>query len=105
MPETLPRAARHHGGLRTTPAAMAGLLRERAIVGHLVVLAFGAAALFAYIAGSAFVFQDVYGMSPAFYGVVFAGNAAAMLVSGATFGRLAGRFRSPPSSPRGPGSR
>ena len=91
VPETLPRAARHHGGLRTTLPAMAGLLRERAIVGHLVVLASGGAALFAYIAGSAFVFQDVYGMSSTLFGVVFAGNAAAMLVSGAMFGRLAGR--------------
>ncbi|TQM15143.1 multidrug effflux MFS transporter [Pseudonocardia kunmingensis] len=90
VPESLPATDRSRGGLRKTVAAMAGLLRDRLLVGHLLALAFGGAALFGYIAGSAFVFQGVYGMSPTAYGLVFASNAVGMLLAGAAFGRLAG---------------
>ena len=92
VPESLPPAVRGGTGVRSTLSAMGGLLREPGLVGHVVVLAFGGAALFAYIAGSSFVFQDLYGLSPTGYGFVFATNAAAMLVAGVLFGRLAGRM-------------
>ncbi|MEV0358670.1 multidrug effflux MFS transporter [Nocardia sp. NPDC050697] len=91
LPESLPAERRHAGGVGGTFAAMAGLLRHRAFLGCALTLGFAAAALFAYIAGSSFVFQDVYGSSAAFYSLVFAVNAGGMLLAGAVFGALAGR--------------
>ena len=40
-------------------------------------LSFGA--LFSYIAGSSFVFQDVYGVSPQVYALLFGLNGVALL--------------------------
>ncbi|MBN9747731.1 Bcr/CflA family drug resistance efflux transporter [Amycolatopsis sp. A1MSW2902] len=93
VPESLPAHRRLPGGSRRAAAAMGRLLRRRALVGHLLVAGCGIGALFAYISGSPFVFQDGYGLSPAVYSLVFATNAAGTVVAGALFARLAGRVR------------
>ncbi|SDX71044.1 MFS transporter, DHA1 family, bicyclomycin/chloramphenicol resistance protein [Saccharopolyspora shandongensis] len=93
VPESLPAERRRTGGLRAAFIAMGGLLRRRELVGHLLVMGCGLAAMFAYITGSPFVFQSVYGLSPTGYGLVFATNAVGTTVAGVAFGRLAGRMR------------
>ncbi|NSC25419.1 multidrug effflux MFS transporter [Streptomyces albus subsp. chlorinus] len=93
VPESLPAAHRRTGGLRAAGAAMGGLLRRRELVGHLLVMGCGLGALFAYISGSPFVFQDTYGLSPTGYSLVFATNAVGTVVAGTVFGRLAARVR------------
>ncbi|UNO38420.1 multidrug effflux MFS transporter [Streptomyces sp. MST-110588] len=93
VPESLPVQRRRTGGLRSVLAAMGGLLRRPELVGHLLVLGCGLGALFAYISGSPFVFQGVYGLSPTGYSLVFATNAVGTVVAGVLFGRLAGRVR------------
>jgi len=47
---------------------------------------------FAYIAGSSFVLQNVYGLSALGYGLVFALNAFGLIIGAQVSGRLAGRF-------------
>jgi DHA1 family bicyclomycin/chloramphenicol resistance-like MFS transporter len=47
---------------------------------------------FAYIAGSSFVLQNVYGLSAQVYGVVFALNACGLIIGAQVNGRLAGRI-------------
>ncbi|GAA1015193.1 Bcr/CflA family drug resistance efflux transporter [Acrocarpospora pleiomorpha] len=93
VPESLPPDRRNPGGLRVAFRAMAGLLRNRFFVGYAIALSCAAAALFAYVSGSSFVFQIVYGMSPLGYGVVFAVNAICMTASAALFGALSRRVR------------
>ncbi|MEV5122760.1 multidrug effflux MFS transporter [Streptomyces decoyicus] len=93
VPESLPVERRRKGGLPAVFAAMGGLLRRRALIGYLLVMGCALAALFAYITGSPFVFQDTYGLSPTDYSLVFATNAVGTVVAGAMFGRLAGRVR------------
>ncbi|QDP97809.1 multidrug effflux MFS transporter [Microlunatus elymi] len=80
LPETLPAT-------RRTPAepirwlqSYAGLFGDRLYLIMVAVTALMFAALFAYVAGSPFVLQDVYGLSPAAYGVVFAINAVGLIV-------------------------
>ncbi len=58
VPESLPVERRRRGGPRTVLAAMGPLVRRRALVGHLLVIGCALGALFAYITGSPFVFQD-----------------------------------------------
>ncbi|MDI6410419.1 multidrug effflux MFS transporter [Streptomyces albus] len=91
VPESLPAERRRPGGVRAVLAAMGGLLRRRELVGHLLVMGCGLGALFAYISGSPFVFQTVYGLSPTGYGLVFAVNAVGTVLAGVLFGRWAGR--------------
>ncbi|MYT14303.1 MFS transporter, DHA1 family, bicyclomycin/chloramphenicol resistance protein [Streptomyces sp. SceaMP-e96] len=93
VPESLPVERRRTGGLRAVFAAMGGLLRRRELVGYLLVMGCGLAALFAYITGSPFVFEGIYGLSPTVYSLVFATNAVGTVVAGTIFGRLAGRVR------------
>jgi DHA1 family bicyclomycin/chloramphenicol resistance-like MFS transporter len=64
-------------------------------MGPVLANALAFAVMFAYISGSPFVLQSLYGLSPQQYGLVFAVNAlglaAAAGVSGALVGRLGAR--------------
>jgi Bcr/CflA subfamily drug resistance transporter len=93
VPESLPPEQRQHDGVGSTFRAMGSLLRHRAFMGYVLVLAFSGAALFTYIAGSSFVFEDLHGVSASMYSLVFATNAVGMLLAGAVFSRLAPRVR------------
>jgi DHA1 family bicyclomycin/chloramphenicol resistance-like MFS transporter len=91
VPESLPPERRHSGGLARTFRAMGTLLGRRAFMGYVLVIALVSAALFAYISGSSFVFENLHGVSSAVYSLIFATNALGMLIAGAVFSRLAGR--------------
>jgi DHA1 family bicyclomycin/chloramphenicol resistance-like MFS transporter len=80
LPETLPHDRRRPAGLRQTTQTFGSLLRERRFVGFVLVCGLGAGAMLAYIAGSPFVLQNVYGASPQVYGLLFATNAVALVV-------------------------
>ncbi|HWG23927.1 multidrug effflux MFS transporter [Actinospica sp.] len=93
VPESLPPERRHGGGIGSTFRAMGSLVRFRAFMGYVLTLGFAAAALFSYIAGSSFVFEDIHGVSASVYSLIFATNAVGMLVGGFCFSRLAHRVR------------
>lgn len=93
VPESLPPDRRHKGGIGSTFRAMGSLLRERTFAGYVLTLGFSGAALFTYIAGSSFVFENIYEVSATQYSLVFAVNAVGMLLAGALFGVLARRIR------------
>jgi len=58
---------------------MRQLLRDRVFTGYTVGAGLSFGALFSYIAGSSFVFQDVYGVSPQVYALLFGLNGLALL--------------------------
>jgi DHA1 family bicyclomycin/chloramphenicol resistance-like MFS transporter len=91
VPESLPPERRHGGGLRTFTVAGRQVLGQRRYVGYLLVSGSAMAALFAYVATSAFVLQSMNGMSPIAYSVDFAANAAGMTIAALLAARLAGR--------------
>ena len=74
LPETLPAARRGAGGLRVGLRGFAALLRGRVFVGYCLALGLSVGAVFAYIAGSSFALQDVYGLSPAAFALTFGVN-------------------------------
>ncbi|MEV6350115.1 multidrug effflux MFS transporter [Actinoplanes sp. NPDC051851] len=88
VPESLPAEHRHPGGIGAAFRVMAGLTRNRPFMGYVLVLGFASAALFAYISGSSFVFQDVYGASATAYSLIFAVNAVAILIASGLLGVL-----------------
>jgi len=91
IPETLPPERRHAGGLRRTGRAFADLVADRVFLGYALTVAFAYASLFGYISGSSFVLQEHYGMSATGFSVVFALNAAGMVVLGLLNARLVAR--------------
>jgi MFS transporter, DHA1 family, multidrug resistance protein len=91
VPESLPAARRHSGGLRSLRGDTGRVLRSRGFVGYLVVMAFSMGATFAYVATSAFVLQSMNGLSPVTYSVDFAANAVGLTLATLAAARLAGR--------------
>jgi DHA1 family bicyclomycin/chloramphenicol resistance-like MFS transporter len=86
LPETLPPERRRRVPLAQVLGGYAQLLRDRRFLGTALASGFALAGLFAYIAGSPFVFIRLYGIAPEHYGWFF--GAAAMGVIG--FGQLSG---------------
>jgi MFS transporter, DHA1 family, multidrug resistance protein len=81
LPETLPAERRARQGLARTVRTMGELLRDRAFVGYALAggLTFGA--LFAYISGSSFVLQRIYGLSPQLFSLAFAMNGLGLIAA------------------------
>lgn len=91
LPETLPPPLRRVGGLRSTRADLAELLVDRGFVGHALASGMVFAAMFCYIAGSPFVLQQVYRLSPQQFGLVFGANALGLVALGQLNGLLVRR--------------
>ncbi|KHD75867.1 transporter [Actinoplanes utahensis] len=81
LPETLPPAQRRGGGVLGTARDYGRLLTDRVYVGLILVAGLAMAALFAYVSGSSYVFQDGYGMSEQEFALVFAGGAIGLIAA------------------------
>jgi DHA1 family bicyclomycin/chloramphenicol resistance-like MFS transporter len=90
--ETLPPERRNRHGLGRTLRTMRELLRDRYFVGHGLAVGMAFGALFAYISGSSFVLQGIYGVSPQLYSVLFAVNGLGLIAGSQINARLVGRF-------------
>ena len=71
LKETLPPERRVVGGFRRTLQGYNTLLHDRFFVGCALSSGLAGASMFAYIAGSTFVLQRIYGMSPQGFSLVF----------------------------------
>jgi MFS transporter, DHA1 family, multidrug resistance protein len=69
--ETLPPEHRQSDGVRGTLVGYRNLLRDRVFVGLVLVGGLSMAALFCYVAGSPFVYQEQFGLSEQQFGVAF----------------------------------
>jgi DHA1 family bicyclomycin/chloramphenicol resistance-like MFS transporter len=92
--ETLPVADRTQGGFGQTMHDYRVLLSDRGFLGAVLNQGFMYAALFAYLAGSTFVLQDIYGLSPLGYALAFGLNSAGFMTFGYLAGRAAEKWRS-----------
>ncbi|MET9828790.1 multidrug effflux MFS transporter [Streptomyces sp. NPDC006385] len=88
LPETLPAADRHRGGVGEALRAMRALLADRAFTGYTLAGGFAFAALFAYIAASPFVIQEIYGASPQTFSLLFGLNSIGLVVVGQINGKV-----------------
>jgi DHA1 family bicyclomycin/chloramphenicol resistance-like MFS transporter len=79
LPETLTPDRRQRSG--GTAAGFLELLTDRIFVAYAIVLGLNFAAMFSYIAGSSFVLEDIYGVSPQEYGVIFGVNALGIVAA------------------------
>ncbi|MFD8448123.1 multidrug effflux MFS transporter [Streptomyces coelicoflavus] len=94
LPETLPVEERHAGGAGDTLRAMRGLLADRAFTGYMLAGGFAFASLFAYVAASPFVVQEIYGASAQTFSLLFGLNSIGLVVVGQINGKiLVGRVR------------
>ena len=101
LPESLPRERRSSSGVRPALRAMAMLTRDVDFMGYTITSALVFIAFFAYLTGSSFVYQEVYGLSATTYSLLFALNAVGMLAASQVNHRLLARF-SPEGCSRSP---
>ncbi|MEU8727587.1 multidrug effflux MFS transporter [Streptomyces antimycoticus] len=92
VPESHPPHARLTGGLAGSLRAIGQVAAQRAVIAPVLTLAFGGAAVFAYIAGTAFVFQDIYHLAPSLASLVYGVNAIGNMAGSLACGRLARRW-------------
>ncbi|MER5704162.1 multidrug effflux MFS transporter [Micromonospora sp. NPDC002296] len=92
LPETLPAERRSTGGLAGIARTMGSLLTDRVYLGYVLTQGLAFAALFAYISGSPFVLQDVFGVSSGTFSLIFGLNALALVAAGQANARLLDRF-------------
>ncbi|SDL37109.1 multidrug effflux MFS transporter [Streptomyces indicus] len=94
LPETLAAGRRRTGGLVRTLRTARLLLCSGEFMAYALGGGLAMAALFAYISGSTFVLQNVYGMSAQAFSLAFAGNAVALVAAGQLGARLLNRCSS-----------
>lgn len=92
LPETLPQSRRSTRGLADVADTTRVLAADRVFIGYAVAGGLAMAGLFAYLSGSSFVLQDVFGLSTAAYGILFGVNAIGLVAASQLNGRLLDRF-------------
>jgi DHA1 family bicyclomycin/chloramphenicol resistance-like MFS transporter len=75
LPETLPPERRRSSGVGGTLRGYRALLRDRPYVGLVVVAGLTMAGLFSYVSGSAFVYQEEFGLDEQQFGLLFGAGA------------------------------
>lgn len=88
LPETLPAAERHTGGVADALHSMRRLLADLPFTGYMLTGGFAFAALFAYISASPFVVQEIYGASPQTFSLLFGVNSVGLVVVGQINGKV-----------------
>lgn len=91
LKETLPRERRSPGGLKQTFSTFHLIITDRQFMGYSFSQGLVSAAMFGYISGSPFVLQDIFGVSPQMFSVIFAINGVGIIIASQLTGRLAGR--------------
>jgi MFS transporter, DHA1 family, multidrug resistance protein len=92
LPESLPIARRQQQRFTEVMTVYARLLRDRAYVGYVVSGGLIFSGLLAYIAGSPFVFIELFGVPPERYGLFFGTNAIGIIGASQINRWLANRF-------------
>lgn len=90
--ETLPPHLRQEPGHSTLRQRYRAVLGDRVFVGVAIIGASIFGGMFAYLATSSLLLQEVYGFSPSEYGLLFALCSVAVLVGTQTAGRAANRW-------------
>nr|WP_245556206.1 multidrug effflux MFS transporter [Actinopolyspora mortivallis] len=91
LPETKPRRWRTPLRVGATLRTFGGLLSTPSFLGNALAAGLAMAAMFSYISGSSYVLQDIHGLSPQTYSLVFGMNAVGLVAGGQANARLVGR--------------
>lgn len=89
LPETLPKERRAEGGMFATLKTFRNLIKDRLFMGFALTQAFISTSMFAYIAGSPFVLQNLYQVTPQQFSMLFALNGLGIIIFAQITGRLA----------------
>lgn len=89
LPETLSKERRAQGGIKETLETFQQFIGNRVFVGYALAQGFVMAGMFAYISGSPFVLQNIFGVSAQMFSVIFAINGLGIIIATQVTGKLA----------------
>lgn len=90
LEETLPEEKRTPSSLKYTIRTICDLWKDRSFIGYALTLGFVHGGSFAYVSGTPFVYQEIYGVSAQVFSVLFGINGLAIITGSFLIGRLAG---------------
>lgn len=88
LPETLPREKRQPSSIGHSLRTMGSLMTDRSFMGYALTLGFIHGGSFAYVSGTPFVYQDIYGVSPQTFSILFGINGIAIITGSFIIGRF-----------------
>ncbi|PIC63802.1 MFS transporter [Sporosarcina sp. P13] len=92
LPDTLPVERRTKGGILAVVKTFGGLLKDKWFMSIALTSGLIMSSMFAYIAGSPFVLQNIYGVNAQQFSLFFALNGVGIIIAAQLTGRLAGRI-------------
>lgn len=90
LKETLPQEKRIKSSGTATVRTMGNLLKDRTFIGYAIIVGFVHGGSFAYVSGTPFIYQEIYGVSPQVFSVLFGINGIAIIIGSFIIGRLGG---------------
>ncbi|RLQ91170.1 multidrug effflux MFS transporter [Falsibacillus albus] len=88
LEETLPAEKRIPSNFKQVIGNFGSLLKDREFAGYAFTQAFTVAGIFAYVSGISFVYQNIYGVSPQIFSLLFGVNGIGLVIGT----QLVGRF-------------
>ncbi|MCR8630224.1 multidrug effflux MFS transporter [Paenibacillus radicis (ex Xue et al. 2023)] len=91
LQETLPLDRRRPSNFMQQLRNYGSLLRDRQFVGYMLAQGIMIAGVFAYVSGTPFIYQNIYGASPTVFAVLFGSNGISLIIGSQLVGRMAHR--------------
>ncbi|CAM3632870.1 MULTISPECIES: Bcr/CflA family efflux MFS transporter [Saccharibacillus] len=88
LKETLPPDKRVPSTIGHSLRTMGSLMKDRSFMGYALTLGFIHGGSFAYVSGTPFVYQDIYGVSPQTFSILFGINGIAIIAGSFIIGRF-----------------
>ncbi len=92
LKETLPEEKRIPSSFGSSVRTMGSLFKDRSFIGYALTVGFIHGGSFAYVAGTPFVYQGIYDVSPQVFSVLFGINGIAIILGSFIIGRFGGIF-------------
>jgi len=87
--ETLPTEKRMPSNLKQTIGNFSELIKDRKFIGYALTQSFITSGIFAYVSGTPFVYQTIYGVSPQVFSILFGANGIGIMIGTIFIGKFA----------------
>ncbi|KQX46855.1 multidrug effflux MFS transporter [Paenibacillus sp. Root444D2] len=91
LQETLPVERRSPSNFVQQLRNYRSLLRDRSFTGYMLAQGVMIAGVFAYVSGTPFIYQNIYGVSPTVFAMLFGSNGITLIIGSQLVGRMAHR--------------
>ncbi|OCT16188.1 Bcr/CflA family drug resistance efflux transporter [Paenibacillus pectinilyticus] len=89
--ETLPADRRRPSNFMEQLRNYGLLMRDRQFVGYMLAQGIMIAGVFAYVSGTPFIYQNIYGASPTLFALLFGSNGISLIIGSQVVGRMSHR--------------